>query len=283
MNQEKAENIFIPIETPNCIIEIAELDKAFEIFKSINGLTIQEMLMAKVNKFEFEKNLTVFEKDFLSFHRFRLESLLNLLDSQIKRKGDRVLNVGLSVFDLMVKEKLLSKKVFNYFVSVPSLSFGKSDIYEGIKLIELDICNPKEPVERYKEYFDFIVFSGVLEHLFCDDVKVLKNLQMLLRQNGSMFLTVPNAASFTNRVQLARGKNIHWSKHDIMIGTEFGGYGHIREYTKSELLDLLSPLFNIVEFVPINDYPLKGFNFGVFNKLIPTNFSIDIGVLVEKK
>lgn len=76
-----------------------------------------------------------------------------------------------------------------------------------------------------------------------------------------MFLAVPNAASFINRLKLLLGKNIHWSKKDILGGTEFGGYGHIREYTKKEIEALVSSLFNVITFIPINDYIVKGINF----------------------
>ena len=236
------------------------------------------------SQFKFEEELTAFEKDFLSFHRIRLKSLLKLLDSEIERNRKmKVLNIGLSVFDLIVKERLLSTKDFDYSVAVPSLDFGKSIIYTGIKLIELDICNSKETIKKYEGLFDFIIFSGVLEHLFCDDNKVLKNLQMLLKHHGRMLLAVPNAASFVNRYKLILGKNIHWSKENILGGTEFGGYGHIREYTKPEVSELVTPLFNIIRYIPINDYIAKGINFGHFNKLIPTSWSIDIGVLLENK
>lgn len=187
------------------------------------------------------------------------------------------------MFDLIVKESLLSIKDFDYFVAVPSLDFGKSTIYKGIELVELDVCNSKDLISSYVGSFDFIIFSGVLEHLLCDDSLVLKNLRMLLKPNGSVFFTVPNAANFINRVKLALGKNIHWSKTDIIGGTEFGGYGHIREYTKKELVELVTPIFDIIRFVPINDYCVRGVNFMYFNKLIPVSWSIDIGVLLRNK
>lgn len=125
-----------------------------------------------VNQFKFEDELTAFEKDFLSFHRARLTTLLRLLDAEIKNRSEmKILNIGLSVFDLIVKESFQSIKNFEYYFAVPSLDFGKSSIYTGIKLIELDICNPKEMIEKYVVLFDFIIFSGVLEHLFCDVTK----------------------------------------------------------------------------------------------------------------
>ena len=76
---------------------------------------------------------------------------------------------------------------------------------------------------------------------------------------------------------------IGFLSQEFLGGAEFGGYGHIREYTKIEVVELIAPLFNIIKFIPINDYILRGINFGRFNKLIPTSWSIDIGVLLENK
>lgn len=82
------------------------------------------METAKGNQFKFEEHLTAFEEDFLSFHLFRLKSLLRLLDSESKRNEKiKILNIGLSVFDLIVKETLESTKVFDYYIAIPSLDF----------------------------------------------------------------------------------------------------------------------------------------------------------------
>jgi SAM-dependent methyltransferase len=192
------------------------------------------------------------------------------------------LNIGLSVFDLMVKESLSDCKNLDYFVAIPSLTFGKANYYNGINVIKLDICNPGKEIEEYSEKFDFIIFSGVLEHLFCSDHIVLGNLHKLLSQDGLLFIAVPNACSFNNRVSLLMGRNIHWNKDDILGGTEFGGYGHIREYTKYELIDLVSPMFQIIKFFSINDYKIMKINFSHFNRLVPVSWAIDIGILVKK-
>jgi len=49
------------------------------------------------------------------------------------------LNIGLSVFDLMVKESLSDCKNLDYFVAIPSLTFGKANYYNGIHVIKLNI------------------------------------------------------------------------------------------------------------------------------------------------
>ena len=86
-------------------------------------------------QFKFEKNLTPFELDFLEYHRIRLNNLLKLLSYMINTKKResgphskmvKVLNIGLSVFDLIVKEKLSSFENLDYYVAIPSLNFGKA-------------------------------------------------------------------------------------------------------------------------------------------------------------
>ncbi|MEM0135563.1 MAG: methyltransferase domain-containing protein [Thermoplasmatales archaeon] len=208
---------------------------------------------------------------------------MKLVDS-LTQPNSKVLNIGLSVFDLMILDSLnLGGKKIDYNVAVPNLKFGKANIYKNVKLISLDICHNVDEDSPFKGVFDFVIFSGVLEHLLCDDEAVLQVLHYILKKDGLLFLAVPNAASFVNRVKLLKGGNIHWTKSEILGGTEFGGYGHIREYTLKELKELGKEYLTPVKFYSINDYVIKGINLGHFNRIIPVSLSIDIGVLYNNK
>lgn len=52
------------------------------------------------------------------------------------------------------------------------------------------------------------------------------------------------------------GKNIFWSKYDILNGV-YGGYGHIREYTLIEVKSIMEEHFDIKEIFGINPYGPK--------------------------
>ncbi len=130
-------------------------------------------------EFDFYSSLTDFEKSFLDYHYLRLESLLSQV-TQFAIPNSKILNIGLSVFDLMVLHKFRNRKDFDYKVAIPQLGFGKSDIYRDIELVQINLCSSSENNDRvaldYINYFDLVIFSGVLEHLFCDDGIVLKNM-----------------------------------------------------------------------------------------------------------
>lgn len=66
------------------------------------------------------------------------------------------------------------------------------------------------------ESFDAIIAMDVLEHIE-EDGDVLSEIERVLKLNGSTFITVPSFPFM-------------WSDHDVAVG-------HVRRYTKSELVD----------------------------------------------
>lgn len=238
-----------------------------------------------LKKFSFYTHLTEFEKDFLNYHIFRLEKLAKIIGGLI-HDDMSVLNIGMSVFDLLIQPTIEEHKKLQYSVSVPALSFltNKSNLYKSINTIEIDLCKPKSAnLENQSSRFDFIIFSGVLEHMFCSDSIVLSNISNLLKEKGLLYISVPNAARLSNRIKLLLGKNISWSKEDIVGGTEFGGYGHIREYTVGELNELLFKDFELLKFYKMNDYPWRGHNMAWLNYILPLSYSADISSVWKKK
>jgi hypothetical protein len=99
-------------------------------------------------------------------------------------------------------------------------------LYADIERHALDAIGP----------FDVCLFCEVIEHLPFDPAWALSNLACRLRDRGCMILTTPNPARLENIQRLAF--------HEGPIGDQISGYGihgrHNREYTMSELLDLLT-------------------------------------------
>ena len=224
-------------------------------------------------EYSFYNILTPFEKAFLEGHNLRIQKFLNKIEPMLL-PGDRILNVGLSVFDLLFMDKFKEKRL-EYKVAVPNSNFGKVNQYDNIPLVEINLCDPKTPTSL-EGYFDWIILSGVLEHLFCDDEMVFSYLNSFLRDMGKLIVVVPNAASFVNRFHLLMGKNIHWKKSEILGGTEFGGYGHIREYTRNELEIMGKKYFKLEKLTPVNDYMIRGINVSFLNRILPVTWAIDL-------
>jgi len=79
--------------------------------------------------------------------------------------------------------------------------------------------------------FDVLVFGDVLEHL-PDPVTVLRNALPLLRQDGSIIISVPNIAHGDVRLALLAGR-FEYTPIGLLDST------HLRFFTKSSMLDLL--------------------------------------------
>lgn len=95
--------------------------------------------------------------------------------------------------------------------------------------IEVDSELPFEP-----ETFDVVMCCEVIEHMTNDPSRALAWLNSCLKQGGTLILTTPNAARWSNVLQLALGRNIYGTF------SAYGPYGrHNREYTPDEMSRLL--------------------------------------------
>lgn len=82
--------------------------------------------------------------------------------------------------------------------------------------------------------FDLVIFAEIIEHLLNDPCKVLREINRVLKPNGTLILTTPNVARLENVARLISGTNIY----DPYSG--YGPYGrHNREYNRHELDQLL--------------------------------------------
>lgn len=85
---------------------------------------------------------------------------------------------------------------------------------------DLETVEPKVK----ENYFDYIVFGDVLEHLK-DPQKILEKYQKFLKPNGRIIISLPNIAFIKIRLGLLFGK-FNYTKVEILDET------HLRFYTK---------------------------------------------------
>ena len=79
-------------------------------------------------------------------------------------------------------------------------------------------------------HFDHILFCEVLEHLTNHPLRAVLQLKKVLKPDGMLVLTTPNAARLENVVAFIEGRNIYDPY------SAYGPYGrHNREYTRHEL------------------------------------------------
>jgi SAM-dependent methyltransferase len=106
-------------------------------------------------------------------------------------------------------------------------------------LVELEMVselfNMEEDRFPYKDQsFDLVLFCEIIEHLLMNPLHALLEIRRVLRDNGVLVITTPNAVRLENVFAMLAGTNIY----DPYSG--FGPYGrHNREYIRVELRRLV--------------------------------------------
>jgi SAM-dependent methyltransferase len=95
--------------------------------------------------------------------------------------------------------------------------------------------------------FDLVMANDVIEHLHNSPRNLLNSLVSLLKEEGFLLITVPNAVNIRKRVEVALGRT-NYQKFNLYYWYPDPWRGHIREYTKGDLHSLAENLgFSIVE------------------------------------
>jgi SAM-dependent methyltransferase len=189
------------------------------------------------------------DRDYVRFHTERFRAVLAAVAKR-SRAGSAVANVGLSCFDLIAVDVLSDRR---YVSLVPSEAFVAQfpeKLYSKVPKTVYDVVRADEAP---KQKYDVVIMADVLEHLFCEDEPVIENVIRILAPDGAGVFSFPNAMRHVNRLRAVTGGNVFPAKKDILHGV-FGGYGHIREYTMTEIRDLLAPRFEDLEVSGLNVY-----------------------------
>jgi len=106
--------------------------------------------------------------------------------------------------------------------------------------------------------FDAVIICEVIEHLNFNPLPMLKEINRVLKNNGHIYIGMPNQASLDNRLKLIKGISIHNpiedyfkqldKKHNMIVGL------HWREYTMYETIDMLKRM----GFETVQKYYFRG-------------------------
>lgn len=100
-----------------------------------------------------------------------------------------------------------------------------------------------------KEYFDMVMSHDVLEHLHNSPRDLLNDLCELLKPNGLLFITVPNAVNIRKRIAVLTG-GTNLPAYGTYYWYQGTWRGHVREYVKEDL-NLLSQYLGL-EILELN-------------------------------
>jgi len=154
------------------------------------------------------------------------------------KKGQVILDVGCATGYLGAVAKQKGNRVYGVEISEEAAKKAAElldDVLVG-NIEKVDLPFPEK-------YFDTIICSDVLEHLF-DPKQGLIKLRKYLKPNGELMVVVPNVAHYSIRLMLLMGR---WEYRNV--GSM--DYGHLRFFTKKSMVTLLeSSNYNVKEIIP---------------------------------
>lgn len=173
------------------------------------------------------------EIEYMRKSRYRFQKIY----SAIPRSSEslRVLDIGTTPFTFFIKKTLPHYEVAT--IDRTNLMEDNCQTW-GIQFKSCDLDKPSIPFED--GYFDVIIFTEVLEHIFAPPTQILRELRRILADGGKLIISVPNIANLRNRIKFLFGKSPLAHPDDQLKSNWVHGHGHIREYTQQEIISLLN-------------------------------------------
>ncbi len=173
------------------------------------------------------------EAAYMREHGYRFRALESALPALAR--GLRVLDIGTTPNTLVIKKLRPDFDVWT--LDLTDLLRDRCKAC-GVHLCTCDLGN--EPMPFEDSYFDMVIFTEVLEHLFGPPTDVLRETRRVLCDDGRLILSVPNIATLYNRVKLLLGATPLPNPDEQMKNGWVHGYGHIHEYTAKEIESLVT-------------------------------------------
>jgi trans-aconitate methyltransferase len=175
-----------------------------------------------------DEGLSFDNAGYLAFHRPRFALVVQLVEQEINNRGRRVLDIGPSPLTDLLRHRL------GFPVDTMGLEAENETSVGRHFRFDLNEAQERDRWRTDVGPYDLIVFAEVIEHLYTAPELVLSYLRHLLGPGGVLLIQTPNATSLRKRVKLALGQNPF---EPIRISRS--NPGHFREYTLSELTELL--------------------------------------------
>ena len=163
--------------------------------------------------------------EYAIWHFIRYKRISDIIN---ETKGKHLLNVGcgIGLLDLLITNKRIISLDVNRKNIIEAIQIRKNNKLKENTFYTLVADLYALP---FKEKFDVIICSEVLEHL-TDDRRALKALVSVLKQKGLLLITLPNALrlEFPQLLRLALRPKYLCSEH-------------LREYKVSDVYNLIRP------------------------------------------
>ena len=163
-----------------------------------------------------------------------------------QKKEGKLLEIGSNPYLLTI----LVKKFFDYKITMTNyfdISIYGSHVKKGSQIIKSEEYNEEFEFEFFDlnielsklpfevNEFDVILFCDVLEHIIVKPLDIFSKLKDILKKDGILLITTPNAVRLINFAHMIEGYNFFDRYH-----TNNGVYGrHNREFTITEIEKIL--------------------------------------------
>lgn len=185
----------------------------------------------------------------------------------------KVLDVGCAEGNLAEVMSLNNCEVFGIEIDQKSAQnagkFCKNVVVGDVESIELS--------NKYHNYFDYILFADILEHLK-DPLIVLKRFKKYLKNDGYILVSLPNISNWRMRIKILFG---NFEYEDIGVLDK----GHIRFFNEKSAKKLINDAgYEIIKFDLTGLESPIGANFiHKIGTLMPNLFAYQFLIIAKKQ
>jgi SAM-dependent methyltransferase len=185
--------------------------------------------------------LSAWHQGYLANHRIRIAHDLDIINHEIS-KSQSILEFGSVPLVLTAALKSSGYQVTG--CDIHPERYASTIEALGLKVVECNI--ETEPLPFADESFDAVVFNELFEHLRINPVFTLTEVLRVMKPNGILTLSTPNLRSLDGiRNFLLRDRafscasNIYLEYKKLQT---IGHMGHVREYTRTEVVEFLQTI-----------------------------------------
>jgi len=171
------------------------------------------------------------------FYQPRYHRFLELLE---EKKNTRILDIGCGAGDLLL---MLKERGFQ---NAEGLDYSrKAKTFAEKRGLVITLCDIEKGQPSLKRKFDVIILGDILEHTFEPEF-FLKKTKNLLKENGWLLISVPNAGWYLNGILLTLFPQF------LRLSPAFGVWTHCNQFTFYTLKKILRDSgFRIVRLVGV--------------------------------
>lgn len=168
----------------------------------------------------YEENLDGMDHFGFNDHHKRIIGILN------REKRGKLLDVGCGNGFLAEKLKNIGYEVYGMDVSLNQVKRARKS---GIKAVK---ASAEEKFNYKNNYFDVVVLSEVLEHLF-EPENCLRECYRVLKKNGMLIIGIPNTSCLQARLAM------FFLGESQFVTYPYVTHPHIRMFSRGSILKLL--------------------------------------------